>query len=71
MTPVPFELWHLGLFLRGAARVEWKEDLTKGRPQVCPAQLAVPLRAHAAIVLPSRQGVPEEATARPSITQHV
>ena len=51
--------------------MEWKEDLTKGRPQVCPAQLAVPLRAHAAIVLPSRQGVPEEATARPSITQHV
>lgn len=49
--------------------MEWNEDLTKGRPRVCSAQLAVPLWAHAAMVLRSRQGVPEEASAHPSIAQ--
>lgn len=39
MSPVPFELGHVGLFLRTVAEVEWEEGWAPGRPgsRLCPA----------------------------------
>lgn len=71
MSPVPFELWAPWPFSLRDVKVEWKANWTKDRPgsKHASAQLAR-LWAPPAIMLESRQGVPEEASAQPGIAQH-